>query len=201
MQHKCKVTVIDKKCFNDLQEKYLADPKSGACPCYNVGDEFLFERYDIKDDFWHVGLNTLTETKCSSPESVAGGAVKPQCSEAWDCISRYIYTALQGGSIMRNWTNDERMMIACCSDGTRPVIFKIQRIDYAVLYIANIKNDDDKARITKSLKAISAVSDVIFKERFTEVILENKPSGIYVPDEMLKNAVELAGDFKVLRID
>ena len=51
------------------------------------------------------------------------------CAEAWDAISRYIYTALQGGSIMHRWTNDERMMIACCSDGTRPVIFKIERID------------------------------------------------------------------------
>lgn len=51
------------------------------------------------------------------------------CSEAWDSISRYIYTALQGGSIMHKWTNDDRMMIACCSDGTRPVIFKIERID------------------------------------------------------------------------
>ena len=37
--------------------------------------------------------------------------------------------ALQGGSIMHKWTNDERMMIACCNDGTRPVIFKIERID------------------------------------------------------------------------
>lgn len=45
MQHKCKVTVIDKKCFNDYQGKYLADPKSGPCPFYNVGDEFIFERY------------------------------------------------------------------------------------------------------------------------------------------------------------
>ncbi len=27
------------------------------------------------------------------------------------------------------WTNDERMMITCCNDGTRPVIFKIERID------------------------------------------------------------------------
>ena len=51
------------------------------------------------------------------------------CGEAWDAISRYVYTALQGGSIMHNWTNDERMMIACCNDGTRPVIFKIERID------------------------------------------------------------------------
>lgn len=30
---------------------------------------------------------------------------------------------------MKGWTNDERMMIACCNDGTRPVIFKIERID------------------------------------------------------------------------
>ena len=51
------------------------------------------------------------------------------CSEAWDCISRYVYTALQGGSIMRGWTNDEKMMITCCNDGTRPVIFKLERID------------------------------------------------------------------------
>ena len=30
---------------------------------------------------------------------------------------------------MHGWTNDERMMITCCNDGTRPVIFKIERID------------------------------------------------------------------------
>ena len=34
MQYKCKMTVIDKKIFEDLQEKYLADPKSEACPFY-----------------------------------------------------------------------------------------------------------------------------------------------------------------------
>lgn len=38
------------------------------------------------------------------------------CEEAWDAISWYAYTALQGGSIMRKWTNDERMMIACWND-------------------------------------------------------------------------------------
>ena len=74
-----------------------------------MGDEFIFERYGGDDTFWRTGNGT-------------------QCGEAWDCISRYIYTALQGGSIMRGWTNDERMMIACCNDGTRPVIFKIERI-------------------------------------------------------------------------
>ena len=110
MQHKCKVTVLRRELFKDLQEKYLADPDSGVCPFYREGQEFLFERYKNRDDFWTEGNGS-------------------HCAEAWDCISRYIYTALQGGSIMRNWTNNEKIMIACCNDGTRPVIFKIERID------------------------------------------------------------------------
>lgn len=126
MQHKCKVTVLDKKLYPELQAQYCADPRSGPCPCYHVGDTFLFERYGQSDDFWHMGLGTLQGT---GAQDTAGGAALPHCSEAWDAISRYIYTALQGGSIMRGWMKDERVMIACCSDGTRPVIFKIERID------------------------------------------------------------------------
>ena len=70
----------------------------------------ILERGNGKDDFWNMMNGKF-------------------CSEAWDAVSRYIYAALQGGSIMKGWTNDEKMMIACCSDGTRPVIFKIERID------------------------------------------------------------------------
>ena len=99
------------------------------CPCYNVGDEFIFEREDGKDDFCHMGLNTLTKTDYN-PDTIAGGPKLPHCSEAWDAISRYIYTGLQGGSIMKGWMKAENTMIICCSDGTRPVIFKIERIDY-----------------------------------------------------------------------
>lgn len=98
------------KCFPDLQEKYLADPKSGPCPFFKPGDTFLLKRTPAQDDFYH-----LMDGKF--------------CGEAWDAVSRYVYTALQGGSIMKGWTNDDRMMIACCNDGTRPVIFKIERID------------------------------------------------------------------------
>lgn len=89
--------------------------------------------YDTADDFWHLGLNTLKQT-VKTADRVAGGADYPHCSEAWDAISRYIYTGLQGGAIMRGWMNDERIMIACCSDGTRPVIFKIERMDYKAVY-------------------------------------------------------------------
>ena len=87
MQHECKITVIDKKCFTDYQEQYLADPKSGPCPFFNVGDEFIL-------------------------------------------------------SIMKGWTNDDRMMIACCNDGTRPVIFKIERIDIP-------ENDEEREWLAK----------------------------------------------------
>ena len=30
---------------------------------------------------------------------------------------------------MHGWMNDDKVMIACCNDGTRPVVFKIERID------------------------------------------------------------------------
>ena len=88
----------------------MADPKSGPCPCFKEGDTFLLKRTPERDDFYHLMNGRF-------------------CGEAWDAISRYVYTALQGGSIMHKWTNDERMMITCCNDGTRPVIFKIERID------------------------------------------------------------------------
>lgn len=51
MKHKVKVTVIDKKLYPELQQQYCADPDSGSCPCYNVGDEFVFYRNDERDDF------------------------------------------------------------------------------------------------------------------------------------------------------
>lgn len=129
MKHKVKLTVIGKKLYPELQEQYCADTQSGECPCYNVGDEFMFYRDDEHDDFWRMGLNTLTKT-AADPDTVAEGTKMPHCSEAWDAFARYIYTGLQGGSIMKGWMKDENTMITCCSDGTRPVIFKIERIDY-----------------------------------------------------------------------
>lgn len=112
MRHECKITVIDKKCFTDYQEKYLADPKSGPCPFFNVGDEFILKRTPQQDDFYHLMNGKF-------------------CGEAWDAVSRYVYTALQGGSIMKGWTNDDRMMIACCNGSTKTArpVFWCRRMD------------------------------------------------------------------------
>ena len=128
MEHMVKVTVLDKKCYPELQEAYCTNPNAGPCSCYNVGDEFLFYREGQKQGFNYMGMDTLVKT-AGDPESVAGGPKRPHCVEAWDAISRYIYAGLQGGSIMRGWMKEENTMIACCNDGTRPVIFKIERVD------------------------------------------------------------------------
>ncbi len=106
MQHKCKITVLRREFFSDLADEYLADPNAGPCSLFHDGQEFLVDQRS----FNRMLHGTF-------------------CAEAWDCISRYIYAALQGGSIMRGWTNNERVMITCCNDGTRPVIFKLERID------------------------------------------------------------------------
>lgn len=214
MQHKVKVTVLDKKLYPELQEQYCADPRSGPCPCYQVGDTFLFERYGGADDFWHMGLNTLQQPQRIALEAgaqtagaedgsaagtaalTAGGPVMPHCSEAWDAIARYIYTGLQGGSIMRGWMQDERVMITCCSDGTRPVIFKIQRLDYKVLYIEGIGCDKCRNKIQKALTALEGVTEVVFRHDLTEVFLDRD-----VPDDILKTAVEGCGGYTVTKID
>ena len=41
MKHKCKITVIKKECYEDLQARYLANPGSGPCPMFEVGQEFI----------------------------------------------------------------------------------------------------------------------------------------------------------------
>lgn len=97
MKHECKIAVLDTKCFKEYQEEYLANPNSGPCPFFKKGDTFLLKRTPEQDDFYHLMNGKF-------------------CGEAWDAVSRYAYTALQGGSIMKGWTNNDRMMIACCND-------------------------------------------------------------------------------------
>jgi len=98
--------VLRREYFQDLADEYPADPSVGKCDLFEDGQEFIVDGRT----FWFMMDGNF-------------------CAEAWDSISRYVYAALQGGSIMKGWTYDEKKMIACCNDGTRPVIFKLERID------------------------------------------------------------------------
>ena len=106
MKHKVRITVLRREYFQDLADQYLADPNTGKCPVFQDGQEVIVDN----EGFFRM---------------LHGGF----CAEAWDGISRYVYAALQGGSIMRGWANDEEVQIACCNDGTRPGIFNPERLD------------------------------------------------------------------------
>ena len=72
MEYRVKVTVLDTKLYPELQEKYCMDPKSGACPVYHAGDEFIFYREGGRDDFWHMGQGTLARTNADPVHRVRG---------------------------------------------------------------------------------------------------------------------------------
>ena len=67
MQHECRITVLETKCFPELQEQYLADPKSGPCPFFKPGNTFLIKRTPQQDDFYHLMEGRF-------------------CGEAWDAV-------------------------------------------------------------------------------------------------------------------
>ena len=106
VSHKVKITVIKKESYEDLQKEYLNNTEAGPCPMFETGQEFIVDG---------GGFARMMDGKF--------------CSEAWEAISKYIYAGLQGGSFMRGWMREENVMIACCNDGTRPVVFKLERID------------------------------------------------------------------------
>ena len=83
-----------------------------------------------------------------------------------------------------------------CSSDLRPVVFKIERLDYRALCIDGIKCGGCRERITKALMEVQGVTDVKFRPEFTEAYL-----GHEVPEESLRQAAERAGGYKVTRID
>ncbi len=51
MKHECKITVLEMKVFPELQEKYLANPKSGPCPCFKASDTFFTKKNTEQDAY------------------------------------------------------------------------------------------------------------------------------------------------------
>ena len=41
MQHECRITVLETKVFEDYQEHYLANPKSGPAPAFGRETPFF----------------------------------------------------------------------------------------------------------------------------------------------------------------
>ena len=102
---KGKITVLKRMANPDIADEYMKD-ESGAdnvvpCPYLEDGQEFIIENWGIIPDGF--------------------------CSWAWMDIHKGVMLVMGGGSSPS--VKHEGMMIVCCSDGFRPVVFKIERIE------------------------------------------------------------------------
>ena len=100
----CKITVLKTLYHQDLAEEYRRpDVHKGPCPFFSEGQEF--------------SVRYLAER----PEGFA-------CDWAWDDIHKIIMILMTRGSFS-TWMKDENMFITCCTDGIKPVVFKIERAE------------------------------------------------------------------------
>lgn len=101
---KCRVTVLKCTFQDDMAQAY--EPDALPCQRFHEGQEFVLDQNSMQG-YWRL----------------MGGAF---CSEAWDSISKYIDTILQGGTF--ETPTGENYKIACCPNGIHPVIFKIKLV-------------------------------------------------------------------------
>ena len=101
---RCKITVLKKTLHPELAREYC---QGEVAPCTNFreGQEFT--------------------TNFGKPSGF--------CDWAWNDIHQYVAVLLAGGNfagdLFNGWMNDDKTMIACCTDGIRPVVFKIEAVD------------------------------------------------------------------------
>jgi uncharacterized repeat protein (TIGR04076 family) len=99
----CRISVIKRTLHEDLVEEYVSDtrPDFGQCGAYEDGQEFVIEAFPIK------------------PEGF--------CDWAWADIHRDVVAVMFGASYP--WIGKPGTAITCCTDGLRPVVFKVEAIE------------------------------------------------------------------------
>ena len=95
-----KITVLKKILNEDVAEKYC-EPGTSICESFEEGQEFL-----------------LNEIEC--PEGF--------CAWAWDDLHKGVVTLYHRGRF-DPYMKQDNLLISCCTDGIRPVVFKIERIE------------------------------------------------------------------------
>ena len=103
---KCRITVLKCGFDKELSKHYAPNTITWACDKFKEGQEFVLDQ-NGPVGFWHLMGGTF-------------------CSEAWASIGHYVDTILQGGRFQSD--NGENMIIVCCPNGIRPVIFKIELV-------------------------------------------------------------------------
>lgn len=98
---KCKITVLKRMLNPELAQEYRQDEVQ-LCEFFEEGQEFIIDGWSGPPDGF--------------------------CDWAWYDIQR-IFVALMSGGTFGPAMKNERSQIMCCTDGFRPVVFKLERID------------------------------------------------------------------------
>ncbi len=93
-----RITVLKRLSNPDLIDRYGVNVVA-QCGVMKDGQQFISEGLKIPDGF---------------------------CAWAWADIQRDATVLALGGNFP--WINEEGVTIACCTDGLRPVVFKLERI-------------------------------------------------------------------------
>jgi uncharacterized repeat protein (TIGR04076 family) len=99
---KLRITVLKR---TDTKQIFGNDPPKGqaieACSVFKEGQQFI------------VGED--------------GEMPKGFCHWAWNDLYKKVITLMYGGNFP--WMKEKGTSISCCTDGLRPVIFELQRLD------------------------------------------------------------------------
>jgi uncharacterized repeat protein (TIGR04076 family) len=103
---KIKITVLKRTFNKEIADEYLGT-RAGPCDLNKQGLEFISEN-----------------------------GVKPEgfCDWAWNDMHKVVTTLVCGGTFnkhgyFKDWMNRDNTLIVSCTDGIRPVIFKLERIE------------------------------------------------------------------------
>ena len=100
---KCKITVVKRTINQDLIDEYVSKTREnfGRCGAFEDGQEFTVEGFPSK------------------PEGF--------CDWAWTAIHQDVTAMMFGADYP--WIEKHGTAITCCTDGLRPVIFKVERVE------------------------------------------------------------------------
>lgn len=95
-----KITVLKRLALKDLIEVYKKSVEGPSeCALFKDGQEFTSKKLQMPEGF---------------------------CSWAWADIQRDVAILALGGNF--DWVKEEGVGVSCCTDGFRPVVFKLERI-------------------------------------------------------------------------
>ena len=100
---KVKVTVVrkvDMRTIHPDEDMGQADWLEPVCDAFNVGDEFIIDGSDCPQGF---------------------------CQGAFVDIFRYVSGLRAGADYF--WMKSPGTTVACCTDGMRPVVFRLERME------------------------------------------------------------------------